>query len=1414
MPETTTQPDTGFGTINVGGNAPVGPTAWQLSEERLKREQSSTVGDYVRSIWRQDGLADGLMAQYAGSQMTPDENYNPFTAPDVEETEKGIWDDHKHYLYEATSPAHKQYIRDLLLQKQDDLTRLGDMGWKGTVGRFALNAVMPDQLLMAMMGGWVTRGVTAARAVRASRMVASQLGKAEAMAGVAADHAASKAGFSAAAAGIGFGAAENVAYEKLRQKFNFENDNVQLLEAGFMGAAITSPFALAGIRGADRAAAVASREHATLRALVDHENGKALTPEQGKLIHETVKVNEAVHNFQTGKIDADQLEAALDEFHGPHEPAERWMARYGERISDEANALIEANYSSPKERAPKGPNKGEVRAMDEAVDLETKTNFPAKARPDDPLEGAMQAAFKKAVMEREAARKSADLEGLKAEVDALKKAERDAAWQRAEKDREAAKKADHEKAIRERELARMLHEEDPLEAAAKAADHPHEAPVAQPQGNLAEQHLTAIREQRDMEARGANAEGHPEHADYQAAQARTEEVLQKRVDEHEAAGQYVGRYVSWENERGAFEGTVERVGANGNLIVRDMDGEMRSVHPSKIDPTPEGFGPGSVGAAQVKGTTIDSLASQRTFLAEFTIPGSDKKIPMRLDIYSVLNGSPVKRVRELAYKLVKDPIQNDNFEAQGWTASEWKKQLQRTVVGRFHAETSLAFREAAKVAGIKFWQRGKFAEEFYGLVSRVTRGDADVLAANPELAPMLQKAAKSMADGYRTLLSQAKNAGVKGAQDVDFNDFFVNRVWHHGNIRKATLAHGEDSIIKVIAESIQNKAEVLGRLRKSPGMAHLSDAELLNVKAKRFLTAVKSLEHSNALRDITLAGRDMATLRSELDGLGVNKDHVDDLIDLMFEMRPGEADAGRVGNLKFRFGLDENTSVVTHAGELKLADLFENDARVLMDVYSNSMAGHTGLAKVGIPDRATWAAELKRATDEASNSPGIDGGRVAKDMALLEDVYKNITGRPMNNDSFSNTARAAAAFRGYTRAVMLGQLGIAATFEMANAVARLGLGAMLKQMPSLRSILTAFRNGYLPDQGLARDIMLWHGFGYEKMSAYARANEIENGFFGTALTVAEKGANKASHAVDILSGNASITSITRQFAGMMSAQNMADFAHGKTLTEKMQQRWVGQGISAEDIPDVLAAFKKHSSMQGKRLTEIRYEDWLKDSPSTYEKFQLWMSRQVRDAIQDQDLGETMPFMHSTLGKVFAELKTFMLVAHAKNFLKNVHYRDATAVQVWLMGFLGESMAYMLQSSINQPDKLEENLTPDKIARAALFRMAALGGLSYMVDTGYQLATGGESLVQPGMTANTGNRSLLNTPSLIVAKKLGSAPATLSGLLTGSDVTTRTEFKDLWSSAPGSGLIGMRQLGNYFAETFPKSDPEKGRQRPY
>lgn len=1363
-------PRRGFG-LGPEGNAPLLPSSYDEALARQERNAKASASDLLGAMWRQDSITDGFMATLAGRNITPEPGYVPAKDPAWNDLKKDVQPEFVQYLDQATSPAHAQYLRERIIQKQRDLQMLADSGTGAGVARFLLGFANPENLVTGIAAGYVAKGAQFLKAADIARRTEQGIGRATAVAEAAAQTAGRQSTAGAIGIGTGFGAAENFAFEALRQSVNFEDDSSQRLEAALIGSAFTFPFALAGARQMARVSEAASRELEALRALKAAHEGQALTPEQGKIIADTHATAKAVSEFENGTISYDALEAKLLEIRKPLEMPEQWLRDMEAQLRQQADEIISTHFpggkgAKPGDKAPttydkKKPVSPDTSASDAAIQAFNRDNPPPASL------GGTHPVLKALLNEQRAGISAAHTTDMKwAAVDDALKAERHAAFQKAEAEDAARKSRDFEAAIRERELARMMLDgEDPQPAA--------KAPESVPADNAAE----------SVPADKA--------AEPPAAPKAAPESL-------------INTEVSWDDPKTGriMTGTVERVNPdNGKLIVMDEDGNRRSVDPNVVDQMgtftpPEGFNPrGSIGAAMPNHVMLGYIDPNSTALTHVTLPGTNGnvRVPIRFDIYRMFNESPVDGVRTMGHKLVKDPVRQRDGSAQDMTASEWAEHFRRTVVNGFHREAQAAFNEAWSAAGLPFWRKGEFRTWFYEAAGPVRRGDSSALAnVNPAVAAKVKEVADSWGRMANTMLEEAQKAGVKGAADVPPNDLYLTRVWRHDKLREMRDLHGRDAVDQLVANAI-----------KGPNQGDVG-------RAKRFLQVVTKLEFSHALNNIHFAGRDMATLRAELRAYRMSESDINTVIDTMFEKQDmAMGDKSQPARLKFRFDLDETVNVQTAKGTLKISDLLENDTRVLADLYGGGMAGHTGLAKVGIDSQAAWEEAIRTIEREVELDPSKVGPRMQRDMAWLEDVRSHILRRPMSMADHSVPGRAAAAFRGYTRSVMLGQLGITAAFELKQAVGLMGTRALFSQVPTFASFIKALRLGYFPDAGLARDVMIMGGWGQEKASAFARAREVDEGLAMDMLTRFERGANTVSHMTDVISGNASFTSLTKQLSAMMAVQRLHDHATGlKPANDAARLRMAGQGLEGQWADDTMAALQKYADVAGDRVVSIRHDQWKLEDIETYEKFQTYMSRQVRDSIQDQNIGETMPFMHSTLGKMFSELRTFFLVGHAKNMLKNLSYFDSSTFQIFMMGFVGEAMAYAMQQAINSPDKLNEKLAPDKLAIAVTSRMAALGFMPFLLHTGYSVATGGDSLEFPGMTTNTDSRNFLKTPSLTVAGRVMSAPATLMGLLTGSDVTTKKEMKDLLTTLPLSNTYALRAVVDYVSDHYPKSDPTK------
>lgn len=842
----------------------------------------------------------------------------------------------------------------------------------------------------------------------------------------------------------------------------------------------------------------------------------------------------------------------------------------------------------------------------------------------------------------------------------------------------------------------------------------------------------------------------------------------------------VGRDVTWDN--GSRQGLVVGETERGKFIVEDESGKRFIVDPQDVDgaelgETP-GFLPGSVGSAQVEHIVDD--------------PGAPRFTKARFDISARLGDSENPLVRALGYMLVKDPLPRSDHFAQSMSASEDKRLYQRRDGGAFHWEANQAFHAAQVKAGRKLDDM-----EFFNDVGRAVR-DPSVLNES-RVAPYQGELARAVT-AFRTtmdnMLKELKRAGVKGADTVAENPAYATRIWNVPKILELSQKHGPKVITQLVANAITNP-----KLR--------GDVKV----AGKFLTAVKRLEHSSLSTDLLFHATDEAAVRDVLkNAKGMTEREKDALIDVLFvrEEQKGEGDAGNPPQLKYRFQLDETATISTAKGDtISLLDLVENDARVLTDRYLNSMGGRAALAKRGITSDADFRAKLEEITqDHATNELSRDAGKHGGDLDLLNDVYANITGRPMSVHSFNTGDRIAGFLRTVSRTTYLGQLGFTAATEMTHAAALATWGSAIRSMPAFAQAWRAMAKGYVPEGSLLDDMRAMIGAGNEHVASYARQHEITDFTYDKKLTSIENWSNKASHAVDRWSGNNWMTSYTRFVASAMMTQKYADISSGRIKVDKWRERMVGAGINAPQIDDVMSALKQHTVRDADgRVQNIKWEEWSAADPDSYGAFTTAVTRDVRQGIQDHDLGETWYFSHTSIGKILTELRQFPLAAWSKQTLNGAHYRDGVALQLWTTSFVTSSLGYMMQTSMNfahNPDELRKRMAPEKIVKAAVARMNVLGIAPFVYDiiaagAAPQLRLSGE-----GMTANTGSRSLLPPSYMLLERGVNTFGAAGQSAIWGENFTGR-DVKNAAGLIPFNNIYGARNIVDWMAEMAPKSE---------
>lgn len=1369
---------TGIGTsVN-----PVFPTDTSTIDAHNKSlRDNSSVLDVIKASASQGWITSAAVSQFHGNQFVPQPNYSVFSEWD--KNVEGLNPDDYKYMYKSTSAAQTEYLKNDILKNRRESEVLGAQGYLGQKLDLAMGFL--DPVNYVPVAGQLGKGaMLGAKALTVAKAIEPLTTK------VVAKYAAE-------------GAVGNVAATAYIQKQNYRDKGdeatSELLAAGAVGAGFMAGIGAGSqLYNSHKAAKITNasiQEGAAMKAASKVGRGEELTPSEHVVIKKQAEDEKHIRDVESGR--KDPVEAGRKDYTADPKPAKDAV-----KVADES--LTREHAIPAKDVAHVDPN---TPVNPSAADTTTGGGDPKTAAlrsmvaSDSPLALDTPDTMLSAEQRTQLAKLSdyGHPDNVVGTAKAL-----DEHWRQNPTSHTPDTAAIHPK-LSETLLA---HSADPsnvahtqtLETLLKAANPEHI--------NTAR----VVHKANTMATISPHSTSEASHI-LQAAETKASISPDASV---------VGHETHWRDglTDELHSGEIKRINDFGKYVIQNSKtGDMHTLHPHELDyeavgykepPVVSGFAKDSIGSASTVDPRASSIFTQPVSLGSVKV--GKYTVPLRFDDSYVVNKSGNAILQNLMGRMNKDAIGFDKYEAQGRTATEHKFTLVKTQAGNYGADlTDLHSSVVGKRKVSPMKQRASM-EEFSQNVTRVRRGDTQVLLDNPDIAEELTKASSNLEKLFKTFMDLAKKAGVKGAEDVIDTGNYVTRVWDTDAIRTAHGKHGEGIY------------EALSGAFNSDKLRALSPIEKVT-KAKTFVDTILKLEFSTAFQDLHLHAGDEKSLREALitpeRGVPELAPHeIDALIDVLFEAKDAAkaaegSDAGRTGTLKHRMNFNENYAHVMDDGStLRFSDLLENDSRIIVDKYVNSMAGHIAAAEhMGIYSPADFAKQIREAEELHLKEGALksDSSKFNTAKTLVEDAYATLIGRPKSIQIFSKTDRALNAMRAITRSTMLGQLGIPALFEAKNAIANTSLRAFALHSPEFTGILNSLRAGHTPTNQLVQDIQQFIGLGLETKAGYARQNSITEFTYDKKLTKFENFANDASHFTNRISGNGVITDATEVLSSMMEVQKHADWATGKVpITESQRLRMVGQGVSYDDLDDVLAQLKNHTEFhESGAVKSIDYEKWKETSPQTHDAYQTMLTREVSDVIQRAFEGEKWAWAGTPIGKVFTELKTFMLVGHAKQFLKNVHYNDATAHGMWMLGIIGAALEYSLAQALNyahDPKKLQERMSMSNVALGAVARMSVLGLVPTAAETGYYFGSGGHTLFKSG-TGNTDNRNAFITPSMTQAMHMATGAKLVGSAVNpwSTGTATKQEVSDGMKGFVPNALV-IRNLIDLTSDQFPKSEP--------
>ena len=190
------------------------------------------------------------------------------------------------------------------------------------------------------------------------------------------------------------------------------------------------------------------------------------------------------------------------------------------------------------------------------------------------------------------------------------------------------------------------------------------------------------------------------------------------------------------------------------------------------------------------------------------------------------------------------------------------------------------------------------------------------------------------------------------------------------------------------------------------------------------------------------------------------------------------------------------------------------------------------------------------------------------------------------------------------------------------------------------------------------------------------------------------------------------------------------------------------GIEDAMLERIKRQIKKHSSTEqsfvpgGRKLRQINPDKW--DDAEALDTFTMAVHREARRVVQENDIGASTPWLHTTTGKLMTQFRTFALTAWSKSTLHSIHHHDFQAWMSLQMSMLMGGMAYVAQTSLNVADKKDraKRLAPEEIAKAAFQRTAIASMGPALIDTAATTLFRTDPLFAYGAS-----RSICQSPSL-------------------------------------------------------------------
>lgn len=810
----------------------------------------------------------------------------------------------------------------------------------------------------------------------------------------------------------------------------------------------------------------------------------------------------------------------------------------------------------------------------------------------------------------------------------------------------------------------------------------------------------------------------------------------------------------------------------------------------------------------------------------YTGPAKTAFADARIDMAGKTMGDEIDDVRRLAGWLGVDAVGKVGGAVSDQGAPVIQQRIFRTTLVDWSRTANPEYESWAKSQNMNWYQRqtsrGQFMEEVNAAIIR----DPGTYTADPHV----NKAADKMRKLYSDVLAQAKEAGVKGFDDIDPNSNYRMRVLAYGRISQLISRlgpDGEEKLANVLGNSLwRNMQNSLSAGMSPEDLKRLQRAAMTTGKA--WLKSVRNRQMGNDVATTAVFSVDRVEMlagmvRTELGGV-IPDDQIDDIVDaLAGKMRKGGD--GNPSRAKMRTTFDETyeQTVKDAAGNdvnIKLEDLFERNAEATFAHYTRQMSGMIALAKNGLDSQGAFDKQMQSIREQvmaAGRDPKTDAN-----VRRLEMMHKAVLGIPLSDvDSEFSTFLRRVRDLNFTRLMNL--TGFAQLTEFAQAITHIGFNGITKYVPEVLSVVKRAKDGTLSNKFIDEIETYW-GIGSDRY-----LNSILMEYDGQGLremrttSTVDKVLHNARTVTLNVSAQLPMTVFQRRLAAAGAIHTFASYAErikaGGDLPKGFVKRMAAIGIDEYDMKAIANEIATHTDWKpgitGKKVKALNLGNW--QNGFARDRFLNGIMEWTNRAIQENDASNLAMWMTSDLGKTLAQFRVFSLVAYSRQTLAMMHYRDMQMFAGFTASLLMGALSYTARqhvTSIGRDDRqeyLEKRLSPQKIATAA-FNNSAWSSLAPMGADTVAWMAGYDPIFNHARNSQiSGAGLILGNPTVDLAVNAGNAvKGIVAPPLNGDYDFSKADARSLFGMLFFSNAIGVSNAFNYAIGAHGLNLPDKSK----